>query len=73
MKFIIEIEANTQPGLIESLNIAKQRLVLGGCYVNQCHSTGSVKMKPADTMSEDEFQQQFHDAHPKPKAKWVNK
>jgi hypothetical protein len=69
IKFIIEIEGQNQPDLIESLDEARKILVSGGCHLNMTGST-NVYMKPATEKDENEFRRQFSAAHPKPAAPW---
>lgn len=64
MKFLITIEANTQPKLIEALDAVRARLVEGGCFLNVDSSYGIAVLKPADDASEGEFRKQYLAAHP---------
>jgi hypothetical protein len=70
LKFLIEIEGNTQPDLIHSLDECRKTLVSGGCFLNVGGCTNAV-MKPADDEVEDEFRRQFAAAHPHPAASWA--
>lgn len=71
LKFLIEIEGNTQPELIHSLDECRKRLVEGGCFLNVGGCINAF-MKPATDEVEDEFRRQFAAAHPQPAASWKN-
>lgn len=70
MKFTIEIEGNTQPELMHSLDEARNHLIQGGCYLNVCGCT-NVVMRPSDNESEEEFRRQYWEAHPRPAIAWA--
>jgi hypothetical protein len=70
MKFFIEIEDNTQPDLIHSLDEARNTLVSGDCFLNVGGCT-NVKLRPENDATEDEFRRQHAAAHPRPAAAWT--
>ena len=63
LKFLVEIEGNTQPELIHSLDEIRNVLISGGCFLNVCGCT-NAKLKPASDDVEDEYRRQWADAHP---------
>ncbi len=68
LKFLIEIEGDTQPELIHSLDECRKTLVEGGCFLNVGGCT-NAHMKPASDAVEDEYRKQHADAHPRPAAR----
>ncbi len=68
MRFLIEIAASDQPGLIRALDRARARLIEGGCYLNIC-GQDEVKLSPVNNWTEREFRAQYDAAHPD--AKWT--
>lgn len=69
LKFLIEIEGNTQPDLIHSLDECRKVLMNGGCFLNVGGCT-NAHMKPASDEVEDEYRRLWVAANPKATAPW---
>ena len=70
MKFLIEIEAKDQPGLLRQLEAVRRQFIDGCAYLNVWNSDGDVNLKPATEADEVIYREQYQMAHPKAKAKW---
>lgn len=72
MKFLIEIESDTQPGLIYQLERAIKRLKEGGCWLNCANLDGDVQLKPGDDSTHDRYGDLWTLSHPKRQADWLD-
>ena len=70
MKYHIEIEADTQPGLIEAIEEVRSAFASGSSWRNVSSGSFRLKLKPEDERTQEELQQQWKDAHPRPSAPW---
>lgn len=71
LMFTVDIESDTQPGIIAGLEAAIRRLRQGGTALNVAASAYEVFLRPQDEDTTAEFQRQYADAHPKALGDWL--
>ncbi len=71
MKFTINIESSTQPGLVFQLEQALKQIKSGRCYLHQSNTYGDVQMHPDDQSSESTLRLLYDKSHPKPVTGWI--
>jgi hypothetical protein len=70
MKFIIELEGKTLLELLERLDLARTNLAEGRPELVHKVEHSSVRVKPADGETLNEFLRQYRIAHPSAAKRW---
>ena len=70
MKFVIELEGRTVLELLELLDLARVNLTEGRPELVHKSELSSVKVRPADGETLDEFRRQYRIAHPTTTKRW---
>ena len=70
MKFVIELEGRTVLELLELLDLARKTLTEGRAELVHKSELSSVRVRPADEVTLDEFLRQYRIAHPKGTKRW---
>ena len=70
MKFIIELESRTLVELLELLDVARKNLTEGRPELVHKSQLSTVRVRPADGETLNEFRQQYRIAHPTAAKRW---
>ena len=70
MKFVIELEGRTLLELLELLDLARKNLTEGQPELVHKSELSSVRARPADGETLDEFRRQYRIAHPTGTKRW---